>query len=503
MSLYLNDIKSRLISSRSGYLLAIIAAALTGMIHSLPKQLFSFSSTGTELNPLTFVAIVYLINGLFFTSMKKDSVPISKLGSRNMYFILAIALAEVSGLVAYFFGLKQSTAINGSILTNGEIIFAVLIALTVFKERLHKREVVPFSAIIVGIIVLPIGYELFQSHLSITDLLLGNILIILSGAFCATDIILCRYVAGKVDAKRITQLTSFVGAGFVLIAMTAFQVPFQVDIRQLPSIAMLGIFGTGFATFLFLTALKMIGTTRTVLLYSTNFIFGVVFATVFLRESLTMINIISITLASIGIYLLRNKLGTIEEFINPLKSGHMRGSHKSLCGTCQTNSCCTSTASPLLFPSDIKKLDDIGKNSDQYIKEIKIRGASVKTIKKKDDLTQCIFWNSDTRKCTIYKNRPFDCMIYPFDIFSINGKYHWVVYSCNPNSDWKWSESHLQTIENSDEFGDILENIESYHGLTDINSNHEDKKEITIIREVNFTKVINNKSTNKKFKLGV
>ena len=487
MPLYLNHIKRRLVSSRSGYLLAITAAALTGMIHSLPKQLFSFSTSGTELNPLTFVAIVYIINGLFFTPMKKDSVPVSKLGKRNMYFILAIALAEVSGLVAYFFGLKQSTAINGSILTNGEIIFAVLIALTVFKERLHKLEIIPFLAIIVGIIVLPIGYGLFQSHLSVTDILLGNILIIFSGALCATDVILCRYVAGKVDPKRITQMVSFVGAAFVLTAMAIFQVPFQVNLMQLPSIAILGLFGTGFATFLFLTALKMIGTTRTVLLYSTNFIFGVAFATVFLGESLTVVNIISISLTAIGIYLLRNKLRTIEEFIIPIKNNHKRGSHNTLCETCQTHSCCTSFASPLLFTTDIKKLNAIGKYNRKYVEEIKIKGVSIETLKKKEDSTDCIFWDGNTQKCSIYKNRPFDCMIYPFDIFSIDDKYYWIIYSCNPNSDWKWSESHLQTLENSEEFTHILENIELYSNIDHDLQVKIDNTGYSVIREVNFS----------------
>ncbi|MHB8601538.1 MAG: EamA family transporter [Nitrosotalea sp.] len=488
---YLNAIKSKLVSTRSGYLLAITAAALTGMIHSLPKQIFSFSSSGTELNPLTFVTIVYLINGIFFTPIKKDSVPVSKLGRRNLIFILAIALAEVSGLVSYFFGLKQSTAINGSILTNGEIIFAVLIALTVFKERIHKKEVFPFSAIIIGIIVLPIGYELFQSHLSITELLWGNLLILLSGAFCATDIILCRYVTDTVDPKRITQLTSFAGAAFVLITMMTFQVPFQVDLRQLPSIAMLGLFGTGFATFLFLAALKIIGTTRTVLLYSTNFVFGVVFATVFLHESLTVINIISILFASVGIYLLRNKLGTIEGFINPIQKGHKRGTYKTLCKTCSTNSCCTSFSAPLLFSTDIDKLKAINKYNNVYVQEIKIRGKLLKTIKKKKN-SECIFWDHNNKKCSIYKNRPFDCMIYPFDIFSINGKYFWVVYSCNPNSDWRWSESHLQTFENSDEFKEILVNIDSYHGHIDVDrSVKTDMIEYSIIREVNFDKLHN------------
>ncbi|MDE1844451.1 MAG: EamA family transporter [Thaumarchaeota archaeon] len=488
---YLSTIKGRLISTRSGYLLAITAAALTGMIHSLPKQLFSFSSSSTELNPLTFVAIVYLINGVFFTPIKKDSAPLSKLGRKNWIFILAIALAEVSGLVSYFFGLKQSTAINGSILTNGEIIFAVLIALTVFKERLHTREIFPFSAIIIGIIVIPIGYELFQSHLSITDLLMGNILILLSGAFCATDIILCRYVTGTVDPKRITQLTSFAGAAFVLITMATFHVPFQVDLRQLPSIAMLGLFGTGFATFLFLAALKIIGTTRTVLLYSTNFVFGVIFATVFLHESLTIVNILSILLASIGIYLLRNKLGTIEEFINPTQRGYKRGSYKTLCKTCQTNSCCTSFSSPLLFPTDIEKLKTINKYNDKYVQETKIRGKLLKSIKKKKN-SECVFWDAKSKKCSIYKNRPFDCMIFPFDIFAINGKYFWVVFSCNPNSDWRWSESYLQTIENSEEFRHVLENIDSYHGHIDSDRSIKNETiEYSVIREVNFNKLYN------------
>src|SRR6478736_3358307 len=488
---YLNSIKIKLVSTRSGYILAITAAILTGMVHSLPKQLFSFSqSSPTELNPLMFVAIVYLVNGVFFTPIKKEAIPLSKFGRRNTLFILGIALAEVSGLVAYFFGLKQSTAINGSILTNGEIIFAVLISLTIFKDRLLKKEVFPFAAIITGIIIIPIGYDLLQSHLSITDIIQGNLLILLSGVFCATDIILCKYVTGIIDPKRITQLTSFAGAAFVIAAMVGFNVPFQMDLRQLPSVILLGLFGTGFATFLFLAALKIIGTTRTVLLYSTNFIFGIIFATSFLGETLTVTNIVSIGLASIGIYLLRNKLGTIEEIIKTVPKTYKRGSYKSLCSTCQHNSCCTSFTAPLLFPGDITKLKAINMYDEEHVKEIKIRGKTVKTIKKMNN-SECVFWNSTDKKCSIYKNRPFDCMIFPFDIFTINGKYFWVVYSCNPNSDWKWSEAQLQMFENSEEFKEIAANIESYHGHIDVDrSIKNDKIEYTIIREVNLNGMV-------------
>ncbi len=488
----LTGIKTRLKSARSGYIFAIFAAALTGMIHSIPKPLLSFSPSNIELNPLTFVAIIYVINGIFFTPIRKDSGPISKIGRRNLLLIIGIGLAEVSGLVSYFFGLKQSTAINGSILTNGEIIFSILIALTIFKERLYKKEIFPFSAIIFGIILLPIGYGLIQSKLTITDLLFGNILILLSGVFCATDIILCKYVTGKLDPKRITQLTSFVGAILVLMTMVAFQVPFQVDLRQLPSIAMLGLFGTGFATFLFLAALKMIGTTRTVLLYSTNFIFGVIFAMVFLHESITAINLTSILFASVGIYLLRNRLGSIEQHVYPIEEQPKRIEFKNLCGTCQTHGCCTSISSPLLFPTDLAKLKAIKKDSKKYVSEVKIKDKTIKTIRKKENTTECTFWNSETKKCSIYNNRPLDCMIYPFDINLINGKYHWIVYSCNSKSDWKWSESYLHLFETSHQFQEILENIEIYHGLDKSSGTSKlDKFSYVVLREVNFNKLLN------------
>src|SRR5690242_14865143 len=93
-------------SANKGYLFVIIAAMLTGLIHSLSKPLLSNSPSGTDLSPLTFALIIYLMNGLFFTPIRKDSKPISKIGKRNIALIAIIGLAEVSGLVAYFFGLR-------------------------------------------------------------------------------------------------------------------------------------------------------------------------------------------------------------------------------------------------------------------------------------------------------------------------------------------------------------------------------------------------------------
>ena len=487
----ISSVKNKIDVAKRGYLFVIIAAALTGLIHSLSKPLLAHSPSGIDLNPLTFAAIVYLINGVFFTPIKKDSEPIHKIGKRNLAIIAIIGVAEVSGLVAYFFGLRQTTAVNASILTNGETIFSVIIALTVFKERLGKRETLPFTAIITGIIIVPIVYQLIESNLTFTQVLSGNILVLLSGVFCAFDITLCKYVSGKVDPKRITQIVSFVGAAAVIVAMIAFQVPFQVDIRQIPAIVLLGLFGTGVATLLFLSGLKLIGTTRTVLLYSTNFAFGVVFAAAFLQETVTLTNIISIILASIGIIFLRGKVSSIEEHINPIQKQTKRGTFQTLCDSCKHHGCCTSFASPLLFPTDLKKLEEIGKASDKYIIDVKIQGKNIKEIRKKESSSECIFWDNTNEKCSIYQNRPFDCMIYPFDIFFIDGRYQWVVYSCNKDSNWEWSEAYLQMYEKNPQFYEILSNIETFSNRDKINElPNSNELSYTVIRPVNV-KLVN------------
>ena len=60
-------------------------------------------------------------------------------------------------------------------------------------------------------------------------------------------------------------------------------------------------------------ALKIIGTVRTVLLYSTTAVFGVVFSGIFLAETITTIDILSLALVLTGIFLLRNRLAGKEE----------------------------------------------------------------------------------------------------------------------------------------------------------------------------------------------
>lgn len=141
-----------------------------------------------------------------------------------------------------------------------------------------------------------------------------------------------------------------------------------------------------------------------------------------------------------------------------------------LCQTCNHKGCCSDFASPLLFKNDLENLKQINKHTVEFVKSIQINGRKIHTLRKKEDTNNCVFWDSECKKCSIYKNRPFDCMLYPFDIHFINGKYHWIVYTCNPTSDWDWAEEHLKALESDARFRDVVENIIEFSDMTEINN---------------------------------
>ena len=307
-------------STKLGFCLIILSAAFAALLHVLGKPLLGSSELeGYVINPVALAATIFIINGLFFTSISKDSESIKKIGSRNLILMTLIGITEVSAVMAMFFGLKESTAINASIFSNGEIIFSLIIAISIFRERLQRKELTPFVMIIFGMLVLPVSYDLYLNGLSLSGLVFGDLLIILAGVLYAVDINICKYVSDRFSSKRITQISSFAAGGFALAVLIAFQIPYDIDIMQMPSIAIIAILGTGVSTLFFLIALRLIGAMRTILIYSTTSVFGVIFSAIILSEQVTMVNVISIVTVIVGLYILRNKLGIIESNESPDK----------------------------------------------------------------------------------------------------------------------------------------------------------------------------------------
>ena len=160
-------------------------------------------------------------------------------------------------------------------------------------------------------------------------------------------------------------------------------------------------------------------------------------------------------------------------------------SFNKLCDSCKHQNCCTDSAEPLVFDADYKRLEDIGKTSEKYLHWRNVKGKNVMALNKKKGSTQCIFWDENKKNCSIYEHRPFDCRAYPFDILRVNNKFHWIVYSCNTDSNWKWTDAYLEMFEKDESFDEIRKNMEIFSNNTELILPEESKKtEYTVLREV-------------------
>jgi len=158
-----------------------------------------------------------------------------------------------------------------------------------------------------------------------------------------------------------------------------------------------------------------------------------------------------------------------------------------LCDSCTHQNCCTDSAVPLVFSEELKKIKQIDPEYLKHIKRIKINNKHIVSIKKKENTTRCIYLNDETNRCTIYESRPMDCKMYPFDILFINNAYHWIAYSCNVESNWKWSESYLQKLEKDVGFDEFMKNIDVFAEHTNMILSKESKKTpYVVLRQVNW-----------------
>ena len=283
-------------SAKVGYLAAILSALLVGSISTLSKPILA------NINPLLLASFVYLLASLASIPLTtKFSVkPINK---KDWYLIFAISgFGSILAPTMFFMGLEKTTASDTAILSNGETIFTVLLAIILFKEKLKPLGYLAVVLVLTGVIIVTTNLE-FSNFLS--DLKKEGNLLILAAAVCwALDNNLSKIVAHRVDISRIVQLKSIIGGSVLFFFALLLKIPINVTPLQIPNILLLGFLGFGFSLYFFLHSLKRVGTVRTMLIFSTSSIFGLVFATLFLHEAVGVYQLIAVTIMLFGIYLI-------------------------------------------------------------------------------------------------------------------------------------------------------------------------------------------------------
>ncbi len=287
-----------------GYISAIIAALLFGCVSTVAKPVVS------TVNPLMLASLVYLISGLAISSVVKSKLSLSK-KDYSLLFITSISGAAIAPAM-FFSGLKLTTAANGSLLSNGEIIFSIILALTLFGEKLNRIGYVAMALILTGVIIVSTNLEFDRSLLKVNA---GNLLIIGATLFWGLDNNISRILSHRIDITRIIQLKSFIGGFIILVLGLLLGIPVNINLTEIPYILLLGILGFSVSLYFLLQGLSKIGTTNTMLILSLSSVFGLVLAAIFLHEHVSIFQIIAVGVMLFGIYLInrnRNVKITVE-----------------------------------------------------------------------------------------------------------------------------------------------------------------------------------------------
>jgi drug/metabolite transporter (DMT)-like permease len=293
-----------------GYVSAIIAAILFGSVSTITKPVLE------DQNALSISSLLYIIAGLSLlplmtlSSFNSDNIITreysSNTKSNRKYFLLLVT--SICGAVIapslFFFGLSNTSASDSSILINGEVLFSILLAIIFFSEKLIKREIISIILVLAGIVILTTNMQTSNSFL---ELNIGNIMIVGSTLFWALDNNISKIISKTIHIPKIIVLKSLIGGSVLFIlTMIIFGIEeFKVDLIHIPYLLFAGSLGFGASLFFFLHSLKRIGTVKTILLFSTSSIFGMIFATIFLKENITIYQIIAVTVILSGCYLIK------------------------------------------------------------------------------------------------------------------------------------------------------------------------------------------------------
>jgi drug/metabolite transporter (DMT)-like permease len=216
---------------------------------------------------------------------------------------LGIALFSI----CFTFGLKLSTAYNGSLLINSQPIFTTLLAPLIIKED--------FSLVrILGALVGGVGvYFVVAGGLGVGEILTheyfwGN-LILLGGALSISiySILLKRYVI-KYGGFVPTFLTMLSGTVFLLAAalfITGSELFQGITLKSWPLLIYIGVVGTALVYPLFNLALKANGVVRAVGFKLLIPVFGIALSVVLLGERPGLFTYIGAAIVIASVYLIQ------------------------------------------------------------------------------------------------------------------------------------------------------------------------------------------------------
>ena len=274
-----------------GYVYAVLGSVCAGSVPTLTKALL------TDNGPVVVTGFSVLLSGLFLVLYQPRRMASRR--SLPYLFFFGLVGAALAPLL-FTLGLNETTAVNASLLANGEVMFTTVIAFAVFGERLSRGQAGRGMLIVAGLVVVSTNLDL--SHVQFLQNLEGNLLVLGATLGWGVENNLLATVGKRFDTTSVSKFRNIIGGGVITMGAFAAQLPFGFDLADTATLFLLGGAIAG-STTLFIAAVKRLGAIRMLLVWSSATVFGAVFALVFLGESISLAQAAGGALILLGILL--------------------------------------------------------------------------------------------------------------------------------------------------------------------------------------------------------
>ncbi|MFV5699377.1 DMT family transporter [Flavobacterium sp. ZT3R17] len=228
---------------------------------------------------------------------------------KHIRYLMGTAVLGITifNTLIYFAG-KTTSAVNLSLIAISIPLFIVVLSRIIFKEKVSTIKIVGIVTIITGVLVLITKGSLEALlHINFT---IGDLLMLVACFFFAYYTILVR--------QKPDELTAKVFLFSVFVIGTIFLLPFYIwehlfykkvifDTKTVLATTYVGIFASLVSYYLWNEAIRLIGTSKTALIYYLIPVFSGILAYFFLGQAIVITQIISMGIIITGLLITNRK----------------------------------------------------------------------------------------------------------------------------------------------------------------------------------------------------
>ncbi len=275
------------------YLILLINTAIWGLSSPIIKYAFQFTS------PLQFLFFRYLIAAavflpIFLLYRSRHQVKIHHLQTVILAFI-----GTPLCLIPLFYGLNQTTALEASILEASSPIFTIVMAVIFLKDKLQSKELKGLLIAIAGTAMIALE-PIITGHNHVQLSVEGNLLIIISNIAWTIFLLLSKKY--KTDPVYLSFYSFVISIPIFFLLICSQNNSFSLDLRALPSILYMAIFGSIIAFWTYLEGQKRIEASEAAVFTYLKPLFAIPLSILWLHESFSPVAIIATVLIAVGVY---------------------------------------------------------------------------------------------------------------------------------------------------------------------------------------------------------